>query len=255
MPICTVGQRDIYYERALPEEGLGPSAPALLFVHGMGGAIESWVGMRPYFRNYDCLYVDLPGHGRSPGDPLSVSDNADMVAGLLGKVGLDRVVCLGISYGTAVCLTLAVRHPNRVSALVLMSPRAQFRVSADELEQLIASVANGAFVRRGAGSRTSETMIAGMQRGMESTAPETIRGLFERYNGYDVRADLSRVQAPTLVLSGREDGVSNPADAQLLAERLANAELVELDTGHFIPIEAPRAAALAVKAFLRHLER
>lgn len=284
MAFCSIGNDSIYYERTRsartsyqqtghpqtghestqtsePQSALdvedtlaASDAPTLLFVHGVGGAVETWIAMRSFFRKYDCIYVDLPGHGRSSGSALTVSENAAVLAQLIQRLSVPSVVCVGISYGSSVGLALAVHHTEVIRALVLMSPRTYFHISSDDLAATIESVFDGEFVKQGAGSSTSATMIAGMQRGMRATPAATIIGLFEKYNGYDLRRVISQIEAPTLILSGREDGISNPDDALYLQHTLSDARLIQLDTGHFIPIEAPRDAARAIKEFVSMLK-
>ena len=68
--------------------------------------------------------LDLPGFGLSddPGRVLDVAGHADHLAGWLKAAGLDRAAVLGNSFGCQVAVDLAVRHPSRVRALVLVGP-------------------------------------------------------------------------------------------------------------------------------------
>lgn len=157
---------------------------------------------------------------------------------------------VGISYGSSVGLELALQHCDVVRAFVLMSPRTHFSPSADSLAAVIESIFDGQFVVNGAGASTSATMIAGMQRGMQSTPAATITGLFAKYNGYDVRCAVAQIDVPMLLISGKDDGISNRDDAIFLQHNVPGARLIQLDTGHFIPIEAPRDAARAIKEFV-----
>jgi pimeloyl-ACP methyl ester carboxylesterase len=98
---------------------------AVVFVHGLA---VSHRYMMPTARrlapHYPVHLPDLPGFGLSaePGWNLGVGEHADYLAGWLDAVPLEHVVVLGNSFGCQVAVDLAVRHPERVRALVLTSP-------------------------------------------------------------------------------------------------------------------------------------
>lgn len=255
MPTLTARNLDVYYEQTTRDATTLETFPyTFVFVHGMGGAVETWTGIRAYLLKYNCIYVDLPGHGRSSGEPLTVQENSDVVVELLRcVVPNERCVFVGISYGSAVAMQIAVHYPDLTAGLVLVSPRAHFNVSSDTLEELTSAVADGSFVRRGAGTKTSLTMIQGMERGMARTAPATISGLFKKYNGFDIRRELGDIKVPTVVLSGLEDGISDKDDARLIHKAVESSRLIELPTGHFIPIEAPRSVVSALKGLIAQI--
>jgi pimeloyl-ACP methyl ester carboxylesterase len=98
---------------------------AVVFVHGLAASHRY---MMPTARrlapHYPVHLPDLPGFGLSaaPGWNLGVGEHADYLAGWLDAVQLEHVVLLGNSFGCQVAVDLAVRHPERVRALVLTSP-------------------------------------------------------------------------------------------------------------------------------------
>jgi pimeloyl-ACP methyl ester carboxylesterase len=249
MPFKTISEHEIYYERSTIR-----SDKTLLFVHGTGGAVETWAPIRVYFSKLDCIFIDLPSHGRSSGKPLSVSDNATIVKEFITSFDdIRNIIYVGISYGSAIGIELACTYPKLLQGLVLMSPRTHFLFSDKELSSLVESVRTGEFVRRGAGKNTSESMVTSIQKGMLKTPLETIDALFRKFNGFDRRNEIEKIQIPTLLLSGRDDGISNQADAELLHDRVQNSTLITLETGHFIPIESPRETVKAMKPFIEHL--
>src|SRR5438270_7374045 len=72
---------------------------------------------------YQVIGVDLYGHGRTAltDRPLRFEHMADDIAGLIEHLGLDKADLLGFSLGGAVALQTAIRHPERVNKLVLIS--------------------------------------------------------------------------------------------------------------------------------------
>jgi len=84
---------------------------------------------------------------------------------------------------------------------------------------------------------------------VERLSPEPLRQF--NGSGLDLRPQLGRIAAETLVLTGREDFVCGPAAAQVLADGIAGAELVVVeDAGHMLHLERPAEFSAAVEAFL-----
>lgn len=108
-----------------------------LLVHGLGGSAPTWVEIiSPLAQRGPVVAVDLPGFGRSPaldGDQLSVRGYRDFVLRTADALGWDRFTLHGNSMGGLVSTHLAARYPDRVSALVLVSPALPPKVPAQLL--------------------------------------------------------------------------------------------------------------------------
>jgi pimeloyl-ACP methyl ester carboxylesterase len=104
-----------------PSAGVGP---AFLLVHGLASNARMWDGVaaRLAERGREVLTVDLRGHGRSskPEAGYDVATVADDLAALLGRIGLDRPVVAGQSWGGNVVLELAARQPGSVGGIALV---------------------------------------------------------------------------------------------------------------------------------------
>ena len=105
-----------------------PDGATLLLIHGASGNLrEPFFGLRGQLsgRSYRIIAVDRPGHGHSSRDGRSMSDpagQADAIAAALASLRGTPCLVLGHSWGAAVAALLAVRHPERVSGLVLVAP-------------------------------------------------------------------------------------------------------------------------------------
>ncbi len=103
----------------------GPAdGPAIVLVHGLGGSAEEWQNLAPRLTKagFRVYLLDLPGFGRSekPADfSYSVSDQAEVVVGLLDALGLKQVNLGGTSMGGWIAQIVASRHPERVRRLIL----------------------------------------------------------------------------------------------------------------------------------------
>ena len=121
--------------RLLRAEGTGDD-PQLL-VHGLGGSAPTWIEVvAPLAERGPVAAVDLPGFGRTAtvdGDELTVRGYRDFVLRTADALGWDRFTVHGNSMGGLIATHLAARHPDRVAALVLVSPALPPRVPAQML--------------------------------------------------------------------------------------------------------------------------
>lgn len=97
-----------------------PGSPFLL-VHGLASHARLWDGVAAHLveRGHEAIAVDLRGHGRSskPDGPYDIPTVAGDLATLIGRLGLDRPVVAGQSWGGNVVLELAARHPDLVRGI------------------------------------------------------------------------------------------------------------------------------------------
>ena len=114
MPVAEINGIELVYE----EQGEGPG---LVFLHGAAGNHISWWQQLPAFRDrFRCISIDHRGFGRST-DPQgeSAARFVDDIEALLDALGIERTALVSQSMGGRTALGFAVRHPQRVSALVL----------------------------------------------------------------------------------------------------------------------------------------
>jgi pimeloyl-ACP methyl ester carboxylesterase len=249
-------------EIAYTVAGTGP--PDLIFLHG-------WAGSAAYFReSLDSLdldraraiAVDLSGHGESP--PVertwSLDDIDDAVLAAADAVRARRFVAVGFSMGAKFALHLAVAHPERVSALVLVSgtPAAAIPMPAELLDDWYSRAGDVGAMRdllmpfltgpvdEVAAERFAENAARVPRSALEGTMRATIETDFE--------ASLPSIDVPTLVLGGTHDTLFTPELLRAtLVDRIAGARLVLVDCGHEIPLERPREFTALIEAFLAGL--
>src|SRR5258707_11197784 len=101
------------------------SRPTIVFLHGTRLTSAQWgPQIAALSDEFDCLALDLPGHGTRMTDPFSLAGAADSVADAIAAHGGGRAIVVGLSLGGYVAMDLAARWPDRVSALVLAGPPA-----------------------------------------------------------------------------------------------------------------------------------
>ncbi len=246
---------------------VGAGSP-IVWLHGSGpGAtgMSNFGGNLTAFEDHRNIVVDLPGWGRSTrpttDEPL-IFHAAERVCEAMTALGIERAHLVGNSYGGAVAMRLAMRHPERVDRLVLMAPGGVLPADAPPwpkgLEHLFAYMAD---------EKPSRQAMAEFVRLMvfdESLATESL--IDERYesslrahpelpippNFGDLTPDLHRVAAPTLLVWGREDQTVPLAWASKILEGIPNAELRVLPhCRHWVQYERAPEFNHIVSEFLR----
>src|SRR2546425_12587150 len=110
---------------------VGDSAarPTILLLHGSGVSAHYWVHqLRGLGGGMRVVAIDLPGHGESDPMPhVSVEEYGEVVASFLDALGTGPVIAAGHSLGGAIAIALAVRRPDAVRRLVLLSSCAKLR--------------------------------------------------------------------------------------------------------------------------------
>jgi pimeloyl-ACP methyl ester carboxylesterase/DNA-binding CsgD family transcriptional regulator len=160
---------------------------------------------------------------------------------------------LGISQGAASCLVYAVKHPERVSQLVLYGAYARgvFQRGDPDKERLYRALIDltrlgwgkdnpafrQVFTSRFIPGATDEQMAWFNDLCRKTTSPEMAARLLESRATVDVTALLEKVQAPTLVLHSRDDDVVPITEGHILAAGIPGAQFIELDSRNHILLE------------------
>lgn len=235
------------------------SQPVLVLIHGAGGSRLSWPPALRRMRGVAVYTLDLPGHGRSASPPCeSIADYAEAVANFLGEMRLPPSILVGHSMGSAIALTLALEHPTRVRALVLIGGGARLRVHPSLLEwtaqestmpQAIQTLLEWGF------SPISPPQIKALAaRHMRQTPAATFHADFLACDRFDLRERLPEISHPTLLLCGSEDRMTPPRFSEFLAQHLPNAHLQILPgAGHMLMLERPQEVSQAIREFLSTL--
>lgn len=192
---------------------------------------------------------DERGCGLSDWDVSSLSFN-DWVADLetlIDAIGGQRVVLLGISQGAAVAIDYAVRHPDRVSRLILHGGYARGRLVRSDTQaqreeaEMMCRLAELGWGKQDASFRqffTTQFIPGGtpeqhawfneMER--VSTSPQNAARFMREFNVIDVTAQLERVTCPTLVLHSVHDVRVPYAEGRFLAANIPGAKFVSIDS-------------------------
>ena len=261
---CTTSDGRIGYE------ALGPrDAPALVFLHGIGGGAMAWrPQLEAFAQDFHAVAWDMPGYGAST--PLRAVTFRALAAALrrfLDALELRNPVIVGHSIGGMVLQRfLADGGGARAAVLSGTSPafgrpdgdwqRAfiQARLGPLDAGRTMPELAPGivrSLVGHGADARGRALAEAAMAR-----VPEAIyRAMMLALLGFDMRAELSRIAVPCLVLAGEADTNAPAPMMEKMAARIPGAVFRSLaGAGHLANLERPEAFNGALRDFLAAIE-
>jgi 3-oxoadipate enol-lactonase len=211
---------------------------------------------------YRVVTYDVRGHGDSPAPPgpYTLDDLADDVVAVLDEAGAERAHLVGVSLGGMTAMRLAVREPQRVHRMVLLCTSAStdagpFRDRAAAVRRDGTAPLAPAVVSRWVTPAFAEEhpeVVARLEAMIAGADDAGYAACCEVVGDVELRADLPRISAPTLVVSGAEDLALPPEHQRVIAEGIPGAQLLTLSPAAHIPtVEQPLQVSGAI---LGHLD-
>jgi pimeloyl-ACP methyl ester carboxylesterase len=240
------------------------AGPAVLLVHAFPLSGAMWrQQVAALHERYRVIVPDLRGFGGTDAPPgiYSMDQQADDLATLLEYLGVSTTALVGLSMGGYISLAFWRRHQEKVAALVLADTRA----GADSAEGRAGRETNARLAEEHGAAAIAEKMIPGLiAPGTSQAVREELRGLIMgnspvgiagALRGMAVRPDstpdLGGIGVPTLVIVGDEDGLTPPAEAELMSGGIAGSVLARIEgAGHLSNLEQPEAFSAILSGFL-----
>jgi pimeloyl-ACP methyl ester carboxylesterase len=249
-------------DRELAFECYGNGKP-LVLVHAFPLDGRMWEGTAKALDGRCRVIVpDMPGFGESTlgGRGRSIADMADDLALLLDWLGLDSAAVGGLSMGGYVSLAFAARYPARLERLILADTRAAADseaalVGRADALALVAKAGVAALVERQLAALLSPAANEAVREQVRNLGKQTpegvsagIRALRDRP---DRQSELANIRCPTLVVVGKEDKISPPAEMASITSAIPGARLIEIaGAGHLSNLENPEAFVAALANFI-----
>jgi proline iminopeptidase len=253
--------------------------PVAFIIHGGPGGDHSSFKpvLSPLAEQMQLIYFDHRGQGRSArGDPAryTLDENVEDMEALRRHLGLGPIVSIGTSYGGMVAQAHAARYPDAVSHLVLVVTaahggfieRAKAIVAArgtPEQRLVCEALWAGSFKDEAELRRFYAVMGPLYSRRHDPTAgslstqrtiynPEALNRAFGGFlRSFDLRPELPRITAPTLVLAGRHDWICPPEFSEEIARLVPRAELrIFEESSHSIRADEPQALLGIIEDFV-----
>lgn len=239
----------------------GDRGPWLVLCNSLGTDLSMWDPQLSLAREFRVLRYDRRGHGQStaPAPPYSIAELAGDTLALLDELAITRAHFCGLSIGGLVGQWLGVHAPERIDRLIVCATAPRIgtpaswqqriaQVSAGGLSPLVGATADRWFSPEFIEAQPAlvEAILAPFTR----VDPRAYVGCCEALAACDLRADLPRISAPLLAISGSDDAVCPPDDLRLIAETVRAGRQVSLPGRHLINVEAAGAFTVCVRDFL-----
>jgi pimeloyl-ACP methyl ester carboxylesterase len=245
----------LFYEVHGPAES---THRPLLLTHGYSATAEMWTpNIASLSAIRQVITWDIRGHGRSdsPDDPTLYSEAlaVEDMAALLDTVGLEQAIVGGLSLGGYLSLAFYLRHPTRVTALVLCDTGPGYRRDEPRAEwNAMATRWADDFDRRGLEALTGSAEVRASNHRSPLGLALAARGILRQHDPR-VMESLPFIAVPALVLVGADDKAFLAA-ADVMAAKIPGAtKIVVADAGHAANIDQPEAFNRAVIDFLDDL--
>ena len=249
-------------------EAAGDAAlPALVFLHGIGGAARAWRGQLDFFKDrYRSFAWDMPGYGGSASLPtVSIAALASALRDFLQQVGAIKPIIVGHSIGGMIVQQLLAKSPHIASAVVLAQTSPAFGKPDGDWQKAFIDARLGPLDRGETLASLTPSLVkelvgddpdpGGMTlaRDCMASVPEaSYRVTMLALMGFDLRNALKNIAVPTLVLSGSKDNNAPAPMMAKMASYIPSAKYVELEgVGHLANLERPIAFNAALEHFLK----
>lgn len=238
-------------------------APPVLLLHPWGESRRTFDRLIPLLTGFRNYAPDLRGQGEAdkPADGYSLAEQADDAAAILEALNVPRASVVGSSSGGYVAQQLAVDHPGKVAALVLVGTpmslhgRAPF---ADEVDALTDPI-DEAWVRDSLSwfrllHDVPQWFLDDRVRDGVNMPAHAWKAVLDGLAAAIPPTEAGTITAPTLILWGAEDNLLPPGDQDKLAARIPGSVLKEYEgVAHLVLWEVPEQVAEDATAFFRSL--
>lgn len=229
-----------------------PGAPVVVLVNSLGTTLAMWDPQLPLLkRRFRVVRYDLPGHGGSaaPPGPYTIAELGAQLVALLDELGVERAHLCGLSIGGMISMWVASHAPDRVDRLVLCStsallgPPEAWAARAETVLSSGMSAISDAVVGRWFSPGFAErnpAVVARMRAMIETASPIGYAGCCRAIERMDLRPDLERIVAPTLVVVGADDPATPPDHAERIVAGIPGSLLtVVRAAAHLVNVEQP----------------
>ncbi len=215
----------------------------LVFLHGWGGQARQWVHqLRHFCEENRVIAYDMRGHAASdkPHSRYEMDELVDDLEHLLAALDVpEKFVLVAHSFGGAVAVEYALRHPERIDKLVLIGMAGNFSLSW--WPQLIFKFP----------ARTLEPLRHTLFKDLFAPA-RVLKPLYTRtLAAWDGWARFPQLSVPTLVIAGHRDVAFPAARAGEIAGQIPGAQMITIPvSAHMVPLERPDAVNRAIERFI-----
>lgn len=229
----------------------GPeNAPVIVLSNSLGTTLSMWQpqisALTSHFR---VLRYDTHGHGKTEkNETVTLAQLGEDVVALLDHLAIEKAHFCGISMGGLTGLWLARYKPQRFHSVTVLNSAAKIGEATGWLSraqavrekgmQAIAATAPERWFSESY-RLTAATHVAFLCQQLAESSPEGYASCCEALANADLRAELSAIDLPVLLIAGELDPVTTVADAQFMQQKIDGSRLEIVTASHLSSIEAP----------------
>jgi pimeloyl-ACP methyl ester carboxylesterase len=236
-----------------------PGAQPIILVHGAGGSFLGWHNHIRRMPGYNIYALDLPGHGKSPGEGRqSLSAYARDIVQFMQAAGIYQATLMGHSLGGMISLKAVLDYPDRFPRLIMVNSAATCPIPNDIIQGLLnpltGDISFDWLIDRLVGADPHSRWVEATRNAIEQTRRGVLYGDFIACQEEGFKQELWRVRAKTLICYGEKDRFFSPMASRQLANSIRHSSVVGFpEAGHLLPLEQPDALIAEILRFMNDL--
>ncbi|MBI3633327.1 MAG: alpha/beta hydrolase [Candidatus Vogelbacteria bacterium] len=254
---------EIYYE-VYGEHSAGK--PVLFFVHGVGGDLDAWQYVKNFLlaKKYSAVAMDIRGHGHSghPRKPeaYKLERFVEDVIEVFDAEQLDKVILIGHSLGAVLTTHITLAHQKRVEKLILIAgsylPPSYFKIPGSFALTDFLALISPPPVRAGHSIYPSQKHhkdieIFGLMRTIARNSVMSYILSSREILKNDLTTELTKIEVPTLIISGSKDSVFPTNISELMHSQIKNSQLkIIKEANHVVVLNNAEETAELIGEFL-----
>jgi pimeloyl-ACP methyl ester carboxylesterase len=249
---------NIYQENGFQyvEEGKGPT---LLLLHGLFGALSNWRSVLDEFsKDFRVLIPLMPIYDKNTKTGASVEGLTEFIESFVSFKQIEKTILLGNSLGGHIGLVYSLKHPDKVSALILTGSSGLFesgmgstyprRGSYEYIQQRVA------YTFYKASTATKELVDEVFDIVSDNFKALRVLQIARSAQRNNMSADVASIHAPTLLIWGLNDNITPPHVAHEFNKLMPNSELFFIDKcGHAPMMEQPERFNFILRRYLQKM--
>ncbi len=219
------------------------SGETLVFIHGLSDDLNYWEFLATHLkRHYQVIRFDLPGHGQSElgEDEITLDFYINSLISILDELNVDTVNLIGFSLGGAISLDFALKYPEKVDSLVVMSSFAKVDAHLEDIfngfkqaldrgfEEFYDLILPMVLCSKVIDNNRDELEILKQLASQTANTQAYIKAI-DAFSDFNVEKELSKIEIPALILAGKYDEIT-PVDIQEdICDNIHNSKLIVFD--------------------------